>query len=320
MAISAPIPDALFLKSLAIHAPRGERLCSRMRILAVLLLVVAFFGPGAWAQTLPPEANEIRALLRAVKLDEAVTRGESWTKSSPNDSVAWHWLGRVYAQQAIKASLFSKPGWAAKTQDAFERAVELDGGNIEARFDLMQFYLVAPRLTGGSADKARAQAEAIAKLDPGRGHIARGIIAEHDDESKAAEREYRAAVAASPDEPRARVALSNLLSKQKRWAEARAVFTEQLARKPDDARSLYQLGKIAALSGEELAAGLESLDRYLGKKEFADELPESAAHWRRALVLERMGRRDEAVAALRKSLELDPTAEASRKDLKRLGG
>jgi tetratricopeptide (TPR) repeat protein len=145
-------------------------------------------------------------------------------------------------------------------------------------------------------------------------------MAERDEDTKAAEREYRAAVAKAPDEPRARVALANLLSSQKRWSEARAVFTEQLARKPDDARSLYQLGKLAALSGEELALGLESIDRYLAQGERPDELPEYAAHWRRGLVLEKMGRKDEALAALRKSVQLDPKAEAPRKDLKRLGG
>jgi tetratricopeptide (TPR) repeat protein len=66
--------------------------------------------------------------------------------------------------------------------------------------------------------------------------------------------------------------------------------------------------------------GLESIDRYLAQDERPDELPEYAAHWRRALVLEKMGRKDEALAALRKSVQLDPKAEAPRKDLKRLGG
>jgi len=292
-------------------------------VVAAALLLALLLGlvvPGARAQELPPQANEIRDLIRAQKLDDAVTRGEAWTKASPKDAVAWQWLGRVYSQQALKASIFSKPSWASKVQDAFERAVALDGSNIEARFDLMQFYMVAPKLMGGGVEKARAQAEAIGGIDPARGHIALGLMAERDEDPKAAEREYRAAVAKAPDEARARVALANLLSRQKRWSEARAVFTEQLARKPDDARSLYQLGKLAALSGEELALGLESIDRYLALGERPDELPESAAHWRRGLVLEKMGRKEEALAALRKSVQLDPTAEAARKDLKRLGG
>ena len=310
-------------QALVAERHRGDRrraVARRSRYALLLALLLGFVAPGVRAQDLPPQANEIRVLLRSQKLDDAVARGEAWTKASPKDPLAWQWLGRAYSQQALKASLFSKPSWASKVQDAFERSVALDGGNIEARFDLMQFYMVAPKLMGGGTEKARAQAEAIGGIDPARGHVALGLMAERDEDPKTAEREYRAAIARAPDEPRARVALANLLSGQKRWSEARAVFTEQLARKPDDARSLYQLGKLAALSGEELTLGLESIDRYLAHSERPDELPESAAHWRRALVLEKMGRKDEALAALRKSVELDPKAEAPRKDLKRLGG
>ena len=284
------------------------------------LLLVGSAASQAQAPDLPPQANEIRTLLRAQKLDEAVVKGEAWTKASPNDAVAWHWTGRAYAQQALKASIFSKPGWASKLRQAFERSVELDGSNIEARFDLIQFYLRAPGLMGGDVDKARLQAAAIGKLDPARGHVALGVIAESEEDTKAAERAYRAAVAAAPDEPRGRVALANLLLNEKRWAEARAVWTEQLARKPGDARALYQIGKVSALSGQELADGLESLDRYLAQPERPDELAEYGAHWRRGQVLEKLGRKDEAVAALRTAVKLDPSADAPKKDLKRLGG
>src|SRR6186713_1146453 len=110
-------------------APATTLLHDRMmttpiRYAALLLgLLHAFAVPGVCAQDLPPQASEIRALLRAQKLDDAVTRGEAWTKASPKDAAAWHWLGRAYSQQALKASLFSKPAWASKLQDAFERAV-----------------------------------------------------------------------------------------------------------------------------------------------------------------------------------------------------
>jgi tetratricopeptide (TPR) repeat protein len=285
-----------------------------------VLLLLASAVSRAQAPEPPPEAADIRALLRAQKLDEAVAKGEAWSKSSPNDAVAWHWTGRAYAQQAMRASFFSKPGWASKLQHAFEHSVQLDGSNLEARFDLIQFYLRAPGLMGGDVGKARLQAAAIGKLDHARGHIALGVIAESEEDAKAAERAYRAAVAAAPDEARARVSLANLLSSQKRWAEARAVWTQQLERKPGDPRALYQLGKVSALSGQELAEGLESLDRYLAQPVRPDELAEYGAHWRRAQVLEQLGRKDDAVAALRVAVKLDPSAEGPKKDLKRLGG
>lgn len=289
------------------------------RFLLVSIIAALCAAPhAARADALPPEASEIRALLRAHELDDATAKAESWTEASPENTTAWLWSGRVYGQQAMSASIFSRPGWASRMQEAFERAVELDGTNVDARFELMQFYAMAPGFMGGGADKANAQAAAIAKLDPARGHVALGVIAEKDD-PKTAEREYRAALAATPADSRGRVALANLLAKQERWSEAREVFGEVLARDPNDAGALYQMGKLAALSGEDLEQGLEYLDRYLAQEKRPDDLPEYGGHWRRAQVLEKLGRTDDALAGLRLATQLDPAAEGPRDDLERLG-
>lgn len=91
-------------------------------------------------------------------------------------------------------------------------------------------------------------------------------------------------------------------------AEAGAIRA-LLARRPDDPGALYQLGKLAALSGEELEQGLAHLDRYRAQKERPDDLPEFGGHWRRAQILEKLGRKDAAIAELRTATSLDPSAE-----------
>lgn len=60
----------------------------------------------------------------------------------------------------------------------FEQAVALDAKNVEARSDLLQFYLGAPPSFGGGIDKTEAQADALAKLDPAMGQRARALIEE----------------------------------------------------------------------------------------------------------------------------------------------
>jgi hypothetical protein len=62
----------------------------------------------------------------------------------------------------------------------FERAVALHPNNHEARSDLLEFCLGAPRSFGGGIDKAEVQAGAIAKLDPAMGQRARALIEEKD--------------------------------------------------------------------------------------------------------------------------------------------
>ena len=76
--------------------------------------------------------------------------------------------------------------------------MELDPRNVEARSDLLDFYLDAPGAFGGSLEKARKQAEAMAQLDRAEGHSGWARIALKEKRYRVAEREYRAAVEAAP--------------------------------------------------------------------------------------------------------------------------
>jgi len=81
------------------------------------------------------------------------------------------WLGRTYGQQAQHAggeAFFL----ARKVKTHLEKAVELNPDNIEARFDLMEYYLQAPDFLGGDAAKAHVQAEEITKRDAAAGRKA----------------------------------------------------------------------------------------------------------------------------------------------------
>ena len=95
------------------------------------------------------------------------------------DNAVYHlWLGRAYGQQAEQAAVFKQPGLAKNAQKEFETAVELDPSNVDARWDLMEYYLEAPRFLGGGIKRAQAQAEEIEKLDPKEGREAHKLIAE----------------------------------------------------------------------------------------------------------------------------------------------
>src|SRR5437762_338562 len=61
--------------------------------------------------------------------------------------------------------------------DELEEAVRLDPNLIGARVDLVRYYVVSPRIVGGSMKKARAQAAEIARRDPALGAFAWGYIA-----------------------------------------------------------------------------------------------------------------------------------------------
>ena len=54
-------------------------------------------------------------------------------------------LGEAYGSAAQNVSMFKQMRLAGKIRNAFERSVELDGDNIEARSGLITYYVNAPR-------------------------------------------------------------------------------------------------------------------------------------------------------------------------------
>src|SRR5208282_1201267 len=101
------------------------------------------------------------------------------------------WLGRVYGEKADRANVLAAVGLATKTRGEFERAVQLNPNDVDARLDLAEFYVLAPRILGGGEQKAREQAQSIATLNPGREHWVYARIAEQKKDAATAEREYR---------------------------------------------------------------------------------------------------------------------------------
>src|SRR6185436_19118450 len=88
-------------------------------------------------------------------------------------------------------------------KDELEKAVELNPKYIDARMGLLQFYVVAPGMMGGSYDKAFDQAKAIKALDPIQGHRAYAFIYGNQKKPELAKKEYLDAVKEQPNSPRA---------------------------------------------------------------------------------------------------------------------
>ncbi len=85
-------------------------------------------------------------------------------------SIICGWRGSTDARQEIPIR-WLPPDWRARRRAEFERAVQLDPTNVPARVDLAQYYTEAPAIMGGGLDKARQQAEQVAKYDLAKAHL-----------------------------------------------------------------------------------------------------------------------------------------------------
>lgn len=108
--------------------------------------------------------------------------------NDPTNSENHLWLGRAYGMKASHANPIEAFTLARKVRDEFERSVQLDPQAPRAASDLGEYYISAPSIVGGGADKAQALITRIEPSFPMYSHRLRAMLAEKDGDEAAAER------------------------------------------------------------------------------------------------------------------------------------
>ena len=296
-AVSCRMEDgaALFDARRFAEARRALEPCAGTDAKANVYLGRAWIAEGDSEHAIPP-------LQKAVALE-------------PKSSDAHMWLGRAMAQKAQKANFFQQASLAPKIHKAFEEAVALDPASVEARLSLMDFYLLAPGIMGGSDAKAREQAAEIRRRDPLKGYQAFGRIAEHDKKFDAAEAEYEKASREFPQKKEPFLWRANLAARQKQYARGFDVLESLVKTLPGDETVYFTVGRFGAQTGERLERSEECLKRYLKHEPAKDEPPLSSAHYQLGVIYEKKGDRQAARREWEQVLALDPNHSAAKEAL-----
>ena len=194
---------------------------------------------------------------------EAVANLERAVREDGLNSGYYDWLGKAYGRTAETSNFLSALGYAKKTVRAFERAVELDPSNLEALSDVLEYYLEAPGMVGGGLDKAERVAMRLAGLNEAEYHWARARLAEQRKDYPAAEREFRAALLASPNDVGRTLDLASFLSSRGRYGESEALFRAAEERHPNAPKVLYARAAAYVRSKRRLDDAETLLERYL---------------------------------------------------------
>ena len=248
--------------------------------------------------------------------DRGISACEQASKLDPRAGIYQLWLGRAYGEKADRASTFSAARLAKKVRESFERAVALDPTNWKARADLAEFYVQAPRVMGGGKEKALKEAEAIAPLNPAIAHWVVAQVAEKDKDATTAEREYRAAIAASNSGSRAWDDLAAFYKKSNRLDEMEKALTHLESARLDEPDSLMDGAKMLLDTGRNFPLAEQLLQRYLSSPD--EEGPAFQAHDLLGQLLEKQGNRGAAVEQYRAALQLAHSYGQAQQDLNRV--
>ena len=207
----------------------------------------------------PSDARAAKYLGRVYFEENEFERAAVWLEKAvalePGSSESVYWLGRALAGQAIRGNMLVRVRLAGKIRRAFARAAQLDPANLEARVALIEFYLRAPAFLGGSVAKARSVVEEVHRRDPLHGHRVAARIYEHEMRLDLAAAEYDCAIREFPSSPGPYSWMERAAIDRKDWPAAFESMDRLLRAQPQDVPALYEIGRIASLSGSELDRG-----------------------------------------------------------------
>ncbi len=321
------------------------------RLVFLLLLLTSV----AWAKdadTAPLPGVTVPDLLSAGRVDDALRALDARLKSSPNDAQAYnlmarsyyalqHWdqaiaaaekavalapgnsdyhllLGRVYAEKADRSNFAVAAGLAGKVRREFERAVELDAANTDARSDLAEYYLQAPSFMGGGKGKAKQQAQAIAAIDPAAAHWLQARIAEKEKRYADAEAEYRAAITAGRQRGSYWLNLASFYRRMGRLNDMEDAVTRAVQSDNKKSNVLVDAAQLLLTAGRNFPGAAQFVRQYLASGPPVEDAPAFQAHYLLGKILEKQGDKQAAVAQYQAALALASGYDDARQALSRL--
>ena len=291
-----------------------------LRVWAIVTAVFAFVIQSASAEDLAALYNQAQELVRRQQYAAAVPLLEKCVAAEPSNSKFHQWLGRALGLQAAQNGITSSVLSIRKVKAELEKAIALDAKNLQARNDLAILYRAVPGILGGSNAKAAEQVAFIRRDDPALAEQIDGDFLAGDKKYDAALAKYNESARLNSSNPVIHARISLIYQQKKDWDKAFGALDRGLAIDSNHPFLLYQIGRTAAVSGQQLERGEKCLRTYLAMpvREEIENPSLSAAHYRLGCILEKKNNLTAARTEYETALRLDPKMKPAREALAKL--
>lgn len=306
----------------------------------------------------PDDASTLYLLSRLALVSgdarAAVPLAERAATLEPKNPDYRYQVAECVGSMAQRAGVFKGLGLAKRFKREAEATLALDPRHVDAHEGLIEFFSVAPGIAGGDNRRARALADTLVGIDSARGRLAQATLAFREKQPVRGEEALRQAVRADPNSYPARLSLARFCAgdAQKKWDEAEhhtraaialdpgrvgawsmlAYLEAHLQRwddldrtlaeaeraVPDNLAPYYQAARTLLTDDREPARAERWFRRFLTQEPELGAPTLAHAHWRLGLVIEKQGRRAEALSEVETAIQLKPDLDDAKKDLKRL--
>jgi tetratricopeptide (TPR) repeat protein len=318
----------------------------------------ALVEPRAAANPNDAEAQWLlsRTRLAFKNVDGALAPAEKAVALDPKN-VDYRWqLAQVVGEMASSASVFKQMGLAKRYKREVEAALALNPKHTPSMTGLMEYYYRAPGIVGGDKTKAQAIPDQIMAINKVDGYLAKARLLSRADPPQPGQVEQAYVQAALADagryEPHINLAniyasgaaprwdlaekealtakkidadrtapysiLAAVYATSEKWPELDAILGEAEKKIPDNLSPYLRASGALLATGKDLARAEGYARKYLSQEPEPTASTPAVGHWRLGLILEKAGRKSEAIAELQAATKLDPNFEQAQKDLKRL--
>lgn len=297
---------------------RSESPMFHLRFLFVVAIVTVSFRTLAADET-PAIFRQAQDLVRREQYAAAVPLLEKCVAAEPGNSKFHQWLGRALGLQGAQNGIVSGALNVRRVKAELEKAIEIDPLNLEARQDLAVMYRAAPGFLGGSNLKATEQVAFIRRHDPALASQLEGDFLFADKKYDAALWAYQESAKLHP-RPMIQVRIALVHQQKKDWTRAFAALDLALEMDANFPFALYQLGRTAVFSGQQLDRGEKCLRTYIAlpTREDLENPSIASAHFRLGNILEKKGDAGGARNEYETSLKIDPKQKLAREALAKL--
>jgi len=239
------------------------------------------------------------------ELDSAIEYCESAIELVDDNAEYHFWMGRLYGMDALQSNIFKKISLANNILEHFEKSVELDSNHVGGNVGLAQFYWHAPGIVGGDVDKAISIAKRVVELEKIEGYNLLANIYVSEDRPTEAMAEIEKFI--SVDELRGRLLLArfHLRNEKNREAENQMKKIESLVGDNSDYFWFFNNYGYFLLEQDRYDEAIQKF-----KKQVLLAPHRANPHDSLAEALIAAGRESEALASLKKALEINPELES----------
>ena len=286
------------------------------------LIVLIIIGLIMLATCLHSQKNLEKAeeLIEIGENEQAVQMLEELTEEDENN-VEYH---KLLATAYLKLSQDPENGmvkamkYFKRSKKSFLRTIELDPDDIDARKFLAESYYYPPKIAGGSKKKALAQLEEIKMRNPQMGKKISIEFLMFDNDYEQAIQKCNEYMEQYSTDLTIYHYLGMIYQQKEDFQKAFETFETIIAADSTAFNSLYQIGRTAVFSGENLERGVECMKRYLQNEPDEDNPSLDAAHWRLGMIYEKQGKTELARVEYEEAIKLNPQNKDYKKALKKL--